>query len=271
MYILARLTLAVALLLSPIPILQPGASATEMETQSIDWCALFRAESFSKYGRQRTLGECAHKQFEKLYNGNKIKYTRNGISVVPDGVTSNGKVLLELKPNGTAARQAAKKTASVSGIKTLAYRWVYNSATKKFTFINTTNEGQGVSPQGKNASRIYRTGPRLGNGVPIAKGGLASGYRVKAEDDADPDADVTFTEVEQFLLADWTEYTDEEYDAMGSEIGYPNPFADEHIADAVVCDTNGACVSDTNGARLADLYFLDGETNSYVEVDLVHP
>lgn len=51
---------------------------------------------------------------------------------------------MELKPNGASARSAAKKTASVSGLKTLAYRCVHPGG-DKFTFVYCTSEGKGVS------------------------------------------------------------------------------------------------------------------------------
>lgn len=240
-----------------------------MDPTKIDWCARVTAKNWGSYGKQRVLGECAHIHFEKKYNGSKVKYTRAGVSVVPDGASSGGKVLLELKPNGAAARAAAKKTASVTGIKTLAYRWVYNSTTNKFDFINTTNEGQGVKNQGRNAKSVWKSGWKRGYGVPMARGGTAAGYRVKIVDGEDPDAPVVFTEAEEQLLADWVEYTEEEYEALfEGDFGPPSIMA-PHAAETITCDAEGDCI-DSTGSPFAPtaFYLMDAELNEAIEVAL---
>lgn len=218
---LAKIALAAAIVIGLS--VQPGhahlwvsALGSEHETTAQDWCKKLkeyeRTGNYQGKSRQWVRGMCAHQQFEAKHKGSAVKYTRSGVGVVPDGRSGDGKRLYELKPNGSAAVQAVAKTSSVSGLKSIPYRWVY-LGNAKFKFINVEKERakSGYKAPGQNARATFKAPSMRGYGIPIARGGGAAGYRVKAEPipvdayeigSSAPEGDGGFTDDEQKLLAE---------------------------------------------------------------------
>lgn len=186
---------------------------------------------------------CAHQKFEAKYQyGARVKYTLPGAGgVIPDGRSSNGSELKELKPNAADARRAANRTARITGVRTRAYYWVHNGGTS-FTFHEVTMPSN--APQ---ARAVFITGPRRGWAFPMLRNGAASGWNYKSDDELPEWAYEEYNGPDDPESADWGE--DGLTDLERVEIETPVLVPDDELSGNPECDYFGPYPSLLNPPR----------------------